>query len=508
MDQYGNTINKLGSGTYGTVYETDKGYAIKKMNNDLPYIPNSTALREIVALNKIKQFTHQHTLYPVDILLNRNTTDLVLKLADTSLESLLGNNNLDWRDLFFQICLGVAEMHNADMIHLDLKPLNILIKDNQIWIGDFGATLTYTCALGGYPYENVTTSLFRSPELFYGGQLTIAADIWALGTMLYEIYLRLTKKANYPFGRNNFSDSQIVEDIYKYIGVPTEDHWSGVTSLPYWSLYSNLAKRIINGKRQNYVEELTSLNIDTNIIDLIGKMLTLNPYKRPTIYEVLQHPYFNGRLIGLPIINCRDSMILTSKYPINKWPNQNLRENFISHLVDFYTAYNLKKTTLDISIYLADNFIYKKDAPINYDLLLLCVIFIAVSIQETRYISIEKLLKLSNNLYTETQIIDMIKDLLLTLDFQLEIATLSLFIQYRIKTTDYGDNTQILWDIWEIIIYSDLIFIIDIPLLADMIYYMSKWIQFEIKSPIDLTPIKSVLLTNSDDNLLELIESA
>ena len=48
-------------------------------------------------------------------------------------------DNFIWRT-FIHICLGVYYLHAQDIIHRDLKTLNILLaKDNQAKIGDFGA---------------------------------------------------------------------------------------------------------------------------------------------------------------------------------------------------------------------------------------------------------------------------------------------------------------------------------------------------------------------------------
>jgi NIMA (never in mitosis gene a)-related kinase len=46
--------------------------------------------------------------------------------------------NTVWR-YFIQICLGVYYLHSKEILHRDLKTLNIfLCKDNQVKIGDLG----------------------------------------------------------------------------------------------------------------------------------------------------------------------------------------------------------------------------------------------------------------------------------------------------------------------------------------------------------------------------------
>ena len=51
----------------------------------------------------------------------------------------LFTENFVWK-VFIQICLGVHYLHSQNVLHRDLKTLNIfLTKDKEAKIGDFGA---------------------------------------------------------------------------------------------------------------------------------------------------------------------------------------------------------------------------------------------------------------------------------------------------------------------------------------------------------------------------------
>jgi len=146
--------------------------------------------------------------------------------------------------LYRQVLLGIEYCHSQDIAHRDLKLENLLLDENQdIRIIDFGFA---TC----YPSDKKIklfcgTPSYMAPEIVgrkeYKGQ---AADVWALGVLLYAI---LT--GAFPF--KGMSDS----DLYKKIQ-------RGVYSVP--AEVPAAAKLIIE------------------------QMLKVDPAQRPTISEVLK----------------------------------------------------------------------------------------------------------------------------------------------------------------------------------------------------------------------------
>jgi serine/threonine-protein kinase len=88
-----------------------------------------------------------------------------------------------------QIAEGVAAAHGLNVIHRDLKPENAFVQSgNQIKVLDFGVAKFL-----GYGVETTEkhlfhgTLLYMSPEHLQGFGVTFRSDVYALGTMLYEM---------------------------------------------------------------------------------------------------------------------------------------------------------------------------------------------------------------------------------------------------------------------------------------------------------------------------------
>src|SRR5438067_5780312 len=104
-----------------------------------------------------------------------------------------------------QICAGLAHAHAAGILHRDVKPSNVLLADGarvSVRLLDFGLaqiqeaeTLT---AAGDVP----GTLAYISPERLAGAETTEAADVWAVGVMLWEALA-----GRHPFWRSSLLDT-------------------------------------------------------------------------------------------------------------------------------------------------------------------------------------------------------------------------------------------------------------------------------------------------------------
>lgn len=132
--------------------------------------------------------------------------------------------------LFQQACLGVKAIHDAGLVHLDIKPENILLADGKAKITDFGIGRFAAAGTESNPGQllrpGVGTPQFMSPEQFRTARqrnIGPTSDIYTLGVVLYEIL-----DGALPF------DGPPVELRDKHLTVPpaplkgTAERWWGV----------------------------------------------------------------------------------------------------------------------------------------------------------------------------------------------------------------------------------------------------------------------------------------
>jgi len=174
--------------------------------------------------------------------------------------------NFPWEDftrgIFYRLMLLVETIHNYKVVHLDLKPENIMFNNGfELRLIDFGhsAYVDYSVKI---PSTDVGTTQYQAPEIarylstkrpFVGKP----ADVFSLGVILFVFHFRML-----PFPIANDADSRygliIKEDYEKF-----------------WEV----------------IEEITPISASDDLKQLITAMLLNLPEERISLSEVVNHPW-------------------------------------------------------------------------------------------------------------------------------------------------------------------------------------------------------------------------
>ncbi|KAM0930492.1 hypothetical protein ACQ4PT_000938 [Festuca glaucescens] len=112
---------------------------------------------------------------------------------------------LEWKEryqIINGICEGLLFLHEMRILHLDLKPANILIDHQMVpKIADFGLSR----CLGEEQTRAITKNLcgtlgYMDPEYLKSGQITFASDIYSLGVIIMEILTGLKGRGSFKIG--------------------------------------------------------------------------------------------------------------------------------------------------------------------------------------------------------------------------------------------------------------------------------------------------------------------
>jgi len=207
-------------------------------------------------------------------------------------------NEIEIKCIFKQLLDALNYMHSEKYVHRDIKSSNILIDQNfRLKLADFGLARSIEPPLldklhdrgNSQEFTNkVITLWYRPPELLLGAtKYGTAVDIWSAGCILAELIL----------GRPLFTGKSEMEQlqlIFDMVGTPTDRSWPGVKELKLLRTGDVTIDGDSNRKRPKLRERYSTKmnNIAPGAINLVEKLLELDPSKRLTASRALNHRYF------------------------------------------------------------------------------------------------------------------------------------------------------------------------------------------------------------------------
>ena len=258
-------IENIGQGMYGRVYKAknkkeNKYYAIKRLNfKDINEKEKKQINNEVSCIKKLKHpniISYKDSFNDEDNYFNIVTTfceggDIYNKIQKQNGEYFSEEQILNWA---VQILLGLDYIHKNDIIHRDIKPQNIFIKNHHIiCIGDFGIAKIITQIQTQTMTSIIGTPLYMSPESFNDPHSKhFESDIWSVGCCLYEIC-----NLKHAFGADR------------------------------WELVFN---KVRTGKHQPVNKKYSN-----ELRDIIDSMLNVKPINRPTIPKLLKSNFIRPK---------------------------------------------------------------------------------------------------------------------------------------------------------------------------------------------------------------------
>ncbi|KAI8980986.1 serine/threonine-protein kinase pef1 [Pilobolus umbonatus] len=289
-DQRYTRLEKLGEGTYATVYKgknrlNGEIVALKEIHLDPEEGAPSTAIREISLMKELK---HPNIVRLQDIIHTENKLILVFEFMDQDLKKYMDSTArsthgaLDVQTIksfMYQLLRGIAYCHENRVLHRDLKPQNLLInKHHQLKLGDFGLARAFGIPVNTFSNE-VVTLWYRAPDVLLGSRMySTSIDIWSAGCIMAEMY---TGRPLFP-GTTNEDQLQ---KIFRFLGTPNEQTWPNISQLPEYK-----PTQVIY-PAQHISQILTS--VDSLGLDLLNRMLQYQPQLRISAKDALNHAYFN-----------------------------------------------------------------------------------------------------------------------------------------------------------------------------------------------------------------------
>ncbi|KAF9979773.1 Homeodomain-interacting protein kinase 3 [Mortierella antarctica] len=323
-------LDVLGQGTFGQVVKcqnlkTNAIVAVKVIKNRPAYFNQS--MMEVTVLELLNERydmdDRHHILRLQDTFIHRRHLCLVFELLSVNLYELIKQNQFRGLSMSLvrvftaQLLDALCVLNEARIIHCDLKPENVLLKNLEtptIKVIDFGSA----CHEQQTVYTYIQSRFYRSPEVLVGLPYSSSIDIWSVGCIAAELFLGLPL---FPGSSEYNQLSRIVEMLgmlpsymleigktaHEFFEVVRPEHvgHSYGTSVPKKYRLKSMERysrehSVMEQPSKRYFQATTLADI-INSYPMMKKgmtqkegLLNLNPIERWSPHQAKLHPFITG----------------------------------------------------------------------------------------------------------------------------------------------------------------------------------------------------------------------
>ena len=334
-------LNFIGEGSFASVYRVQN--RITESIRAMKIISKSSTCSEedeqeiVNEINILRTLDHPNVLKIFEFYSDKNSYSIVTELCSGGelFQEIVDKgpfNESYSAYVMFQILSAINYCHNMKVIHRDLKPENILIVDRdknnypRIKICDFGTSKMFE--KGAVQKKLVGSSYYIAPEVLKK-RYDEKCDIWSCGVILYILL-----SGRPPFGGD--TDKEIMDNV----------------TMGKYDLQTNPFDKVSKSCK-----------------DLIQKLLIMEPKKRISAQDALNHPWFKEN---------------KSKELFNQIKDESTLKKLLSNLKSYKRESIIQETAL---AYLVHNF------PQMRDVINACKLFNQIDVNGDGKITKEELLK-------------------------------------------------------------------------------------------------------------------
>lgn len=134
----------------------------------------------------LQELSHPHIVRCYEVVLEPRPLVVLETLPGETLGRLIGRQQrLVFQEVLIlglQLCSAVGYLHHRNVLHLDLKPSNVVASNGLAKVLDL--SVARGIGISGGPSG---TRGYRAPEQLAPGTLSAASDVWGLGVNLFEV---------------------------------------------------------------------------------------------------------------------------------------------------------------------------------------------------------------------------------------------------------------------------------------------------------------------------------